>query len=74
MREFQHVEDVDKVWHAIQALEQKESKSVEDFLKKFTKFWEELCKALDPEHPPEMMKKDRFLAGLKCSLRWKVDF
>ena len=69
VKEFQHVEDADKVWHAIQVLEQKELESVEDFLKKFNKLWEDLCEALDPEHPPAMMKKDRFLAGLKPALR-----
>ena len=51
VKEFQHVEDADKVWHAIQVLEQKETESVEDFLKKFNKLWEDLCKALDLEHP-----------------------
>ena len=35
--------------------------------------WEDLCKALDPEHPPAMLKKDRFLADLKPALRWKVE-
>ena len=68
IRQFQHVEDADKVWHSIQSLEQKESESVEDFLKKFNKLWEDLCIALDPEYPLQMIKKDRFIARLKATL------
>lgn len=30
-----HVEEPDKVWHAVQGLQQNESEDVADFLKKF---------------------------------------
>ena len=35
--------------------------------------WEDLCRALHPQVPPEMMKKDRFMIGLKTSLRLRVE-
>ena len=42
--------------------------------KKFSLLWESFCEALQPQGaPPDMMKKDRFLAGLKENLRWRVE-
>ena len=63
--EFEKEEDPDKVWHEVQGLVQKEGEPVEDYIKKFSTLWESLCRALRPAvPPPDMMKKDRFLAGL----------
>ena len=63
--EFLKEEDPDKVWHEVQGLVQKEEEPVEEYIKKFSALWESLCRALRPEvPPPDMMKKDRFLAGL----------
>ena len=42
-------------------------------MKKFNNLGEDLCIALDTEHPPQMIKKDRFIAGLKATLEWKVE-
>ena len=42
--------------------------------KKFSLLWESFCQALQPQGaPPNMMKKDRFLAGLKENLFWRVE-
>lgn len=73
LEEYQQVEDADKIWRAIQVLKQGEHESVEDFLKKFNKIWDNLSQALKPEVPPAMMKKDRWIARLKGSLQWRVD-
>ena len=54
-------------------LKQGEHKSVEDFLKKFSKKWDNLCQALKPGVPPTMMKKDRWISGLKGTLQWRVE-
>ena len=52
---------------------QSNTEIVDVYVKKFSVMWEQLCTALDPEQPPAMMKKDRFVAGLKPTLRWKVE-
>ncbi|MCO5599635.1 hypothetical protein L7F22_053741 [Adiantum nelumboides] len=71
---FVRLEDPDKVWHEIQGLKQQEAKPIDDYIKKFSLLWESLCQALQPQGaPPDMMKKDRFLAGLKENLRWRVE-
>ena len=63
--EFVKEEDADKVCHEVQGLAQEKEKPVEEYIKKFSALWESLCRALRPEvPPPDMMKKDRFLAGL----------
>ena len=63
--EFEKEEDPDKVWHEVQGLVQKKGEPVEEYIKKFSALWESLCRALRPEVPPlDMMKKDRFSAGL----------
>ncbi|MCO5600707.1 hypothetical protein L7F22_054822 [Adiantum nelumboides] len=70
---FVRLEDPDKVWHEIQGLKQQEAKPIDDYIKKFSLLWESLCQALQPQGaPPDMMKKDKFLAGLKENLRWRV--
>ena len=47
---------------------------MESYIKKFSMLWESLCKALQPQvAPPDMMKKDRFLAGFQDGLRWRVE-
>ncbi|MCO5584216.1 hypothetical protein L7F22_038140 [Adiantum nelumboides] len=71
---FVRLEDPDKVWHEIQGLKQQEAEPIDDYIKKFSLLWESLCQALQPQGaPPDMMKKDRFLAGLKENLRWRVE-
>ncbi|MCO5604219.1 hypothetical protein L7F22_058382 [Adiantum nelumboides] len=71
---FVRLEDPDKVWHEIQGLKQQEAEPIDDYIKKFSLLWESLCEALQPQGaPPDMMKKDRFLAGLKENLRWRVE-
>ena len=48
---------------------------MERYIKKFAMLWESLCKALHPQvaPPPDIMKKDRFLAGLPDGLHWRVE-
>ena len=47
---------------------------MEEYIKKFFSLWEILCRALRPEvPPPDMMKKDRFLAGLRDGVGWRVE-
>ena len=71
---FQKTEDPDKVWHTMQNLKQGDREPVELYEKKFILLWESLCKALpDGQVPLDMMKKDRFMAGLKDTLRWRVE-
>ena len=72
-REYEQVEDVDKIWHLVQELKQGETEFVESFVKNFVKMWEQWCKALEPERPPAMLKKDSFIAGLNANLRWKIE-
>lgn len=71
-REYERVEDADKIWNLVQDLKQGETESVEYFVKKFVKMWEQLCKALEPG-PPAMLKKDSFIAGLNATLQWKIE-
>ncbi|MCO5614679.1 hypothetical protein L7F22_068963 [Adiantum nelumboides] len=67
---FVRLEDPNKVWHEIQGLKQQEAEPIDDYIKKFSLLWESLCQALQPQGaPPDMMKKDKFLAGLKENLR-----
>ena len=55
-------------------LVQREGESVDEYMRKFSLAWERMCKALAPQvPPPDMMKKDRFLAGLWENLRWRVE-
>ncbi|MCO5561273.1 hypothetical protein L7F22_014894 [Adiantum nelumboides] len=73
-KNFVRLEDPDKVWHEIQGLKQQEAEPIDDYIKKFSLLWESLCEALQPQGaPPDMMKKDRFLAGLKENVRWRVE-
>ncbi|MCO5561285.1 hypothetical protein L7F22_014906 [Adiantum nelumboides] len=66
---FVRLEDPDKVWHEIQGLKQQEAEPIDDYIKKFSLLCESLCEALQPQGAlPDMMKKDRFLAGLKENL------
>ena len=72
--EFVKTEDPDKVWQEVQGLVQREGESVDEYIRKFSLAWERMCKALAPQvPPPDMMKKDRFLAGLWENLRWRVE-
>ena len=62
------------MWQEIQSLVQGVSQPIDDYIKKFSSLWDDMCKALRPQvPPPDMMKKDRFLAGLKNTLRWRVE-
>ena len=71
---FVKVEDLDKVWHEIEGLIQGAAEPIDNYIKKFSFLWESLCQALQPQGPPpDMMKKDIFLAGLRDTLRLKVD-
>ena len=68
------VENPDKVWHQSQGLIQGPTEPIDNYIKKFPLLWESLCQALQPQGPPpDMMRKDRFLAGLKQNLRWRVE-
>lgn len=71
---FAKIEEPDKVWQEVQGLKQQVDEPVEEYIRKFSKAWERLCRALQPAGaPPEMMKKDRFMAGLLDTLRWRVE-
>ena len=71
--EFVKTEDPDRVWHEIQGLRQREGEPINEYNKKFSLLWESLCEALQPQvPPPDMMKKDRFLGGLREDIRWRV--
>ena len=74
VEEYIKLEDHDKVWQEIQGLVQREGEPIEDYIKKFSSLWEDMCVALHPQVPPlDMMKKDRFFAGLRENLRWRVE-
>lgn len=55
---YQRVEDLDKISHSIEGLKEGEIGSVQNFVKRFTKLWEQLCKALLLKQPLAMMKND----------------
>ena len=44
-----------------------------EYIERFSSLWEDLCQALEPRVPLEMMKKDRFMTGLGASLRLRVE-
>ena len=44
-----------------------------EYIERFSSLWEDLCQALEPQVPPKMMKKDRFMTGLGVSLRLRVE-
>ena len=46
---------------------------MEAFEKRFIEIWDKLCRALGVDQRLAIMKKDNFIAGLKPSLRWKVE-
>ncbi len=71
--QFRNVEDAEKTWTAIKSLQQGEAEPVESYVKRFVDMWEKLCVALGTDHPPDMMKKDRFVGSLKPNLQWKVE-
>lgn len=69
VEEFVKSEDPDRVWQEVQRLVQSENEPIEAYIKKFASLWEDMCKALQPQvPPPDMMKKDKFVAGLKNTL------
>lgn len=70
---FRNVEDPEETWQKVKTIKQGETELVEHFVKRFNEVWEKLCVALAPEHPPAMMKKDSFVAGLKSTLGWRVE-
>ena len=51
----------------------RESKSIGDCIDRFSSLWEKLSGALQPQVPPEMMKKDQFMIGLRADLRLRVE-
>ena len=71
---FAKVEDPDKIWHSMQKLMQGDNECVDSYDRKFVSLWESLCRALPVgQVPPDMMKKDQFMVGLKGTLRWRVE-
>ena len=44
--EFERIEDLDKVWHEVQELKQRDNEPMESYIKKFAILWENLCKEL----------------------------
>ena len=73
VEEFVKEEDPKKVWQELQGMMQEEEEPIGKYIQRFSSLWEELCKALQPQVPPEMMKKDCFMTGLKASLRLRVE-
>ena len=71
--EYVTEEDPEKVWQHVQETVQKEGEPVAEYIERFSSLWEDLCQALEPQVPPEMMKKDRFMTGLGASLRLRVE-
>ena len=70
--EFMKEEDPDKVWQDVQETIQKEEEPVGEYIQRFSSLWEDLCRALHPQVPPKMMKKDCFMIGLKTVLGLRV--
>lgn len=46
--EFVSVVDPDKVWQEIQRLVQRNDKPIDDYIKRFSSLWEDMCRALLP--------------------------
>ena len=49
---YEHTEDPNKVWHAIQGLVQGEGETIDRYVKKFSAMWEKMCKALSLSNLP----------------------
>ena len=47
--------------------------SVDDYVMQFNRLWDKWGRASGDEVPPAMLKKDRFMANLKESLKFKVE-
>lgn len=75
LNRFKKKEDPNKVWESIQqSLVQHEDQCVEAYVKQFNELWERWHIALGgSEHPPMILKKNRFVESLKTSLRLKVE-
>ena len=64
-------EDPKKVWQDVQETIQKEEELVGEYIQRSSSLWEELCRALHPQVPSKMMKKDWFMRGLKTRVELK---
>ena len=73
VEEFVKEEDPEKVWQDVQETIQKEEEPMGEYIQRFSSLWEDLCRALNPHVPPETMKKDRFMIGMKTSLRLRIE-
>ena len=71
--EFVKAEDPEKLWQEVKEVRQRERESVGDYIDRFSSLWEKLSGALQPQVPPEMMKKDQFMIGLRADLRLRVE-
>ena len=71
--EFVKEVDPEKVWLDVQETIQKEENLVGEYIQIFPSLWEDLYRALHPQVPPKMMKKDCFMIGLKTSLCLRVE-
>ena len=73
VEEFVKEEDPEKLWQEVKAMMQREGEPDGDYIDQFFSLWEDLSKALQPQVPPKMMKKDQFLIGLRANLRLRVE-
>ena len=73
LAQYRNVEEPDKVWHEIMGYTQRTKQSVDDYVMHFNRLWDKWGRALGNEVPPVMLKKDRFMANLKESLKFKVE-
>ena len=71
--EFVKEEDPEKLWQDVQETIQKEEELVGEYIQRFSSWCKEFCRALHPQVPPKMMKKDHFMIGLKTSLRLRME-
>ena len=61
------------MWKELCKIQQKNGQDVDQYLIEFGRLWSLWCEALIPEAPPQMIKRDRFVAGLEPTLRLKVE-
>ena len=73
VEEFVKKQDPEKLWQEVKAVMQREGELVGDYIDPFSSLWEDLSKALQPQVPPKMMKKDQFLIGLRADLLLRVE-
>lgn len=69
---FAQARSPNELWKDLCKEKQEENQDVDQYLMQFGRLWSLWCESLFPEVPPQMIKRDRFVTGLKPTMRLKV--